>query len=917
MLAHFAHLHTPLPSLTPSAPHRPPTYPTIPAQLSRFRALGWYAARATTLWALWRSEAAVRPEVRRAVEAAEPFDEWEELALFAGHYFVLHAETGAAAAAAAAAEEAKGEGGGGFVGSIPPDEDEGGLAENGMGTSPDVAGIAPYVLEPAAPLGFDAPDSRPRPAARRFGAAFALSAQGRELTGGGSPSSDYSVVVHHGGAANGARPPSADAYGELAQGGWGPRPAREEFAVDSGDDGRAGREKALNGAGNGAGILCHTITALALAPTADRREEPAHLLVGGRRSPTDATGECWLRRAVRNRDDNGKQGDGCSSGRWARAAPIFPSRYRHCAARVRVAGRDCVLVFGGRTGDGSALADWQVWSASSSDSPGWEGRWHPVEVAGLAAPGARFGAAMAVLPGVCDRDTGGEGVRCRGVLIGGVDGAGREIYADAWLWELGLRDDGCFMLECGRIARVPRDVARLGAALVPIGLGADRRLLLLIGGVGRRGVLVEEDEVLALVVRAEGITAERLRGRNRREGEGMRPLLVGCAAVARSDEEVVLLGGGAVCFSFGNFENPGLYTIRRENEADRGIESAAGAGSLGNLQGTGQLQALASGCPAGALGSPPGPPRSTSVPRVAIASRSDFDAIRRKGKPAILAGLDIGPCTARWTAAYLEERVGAEREVVVHDAGAAAGDRMMFQGRRNFSYAKQHFGEFVRSAEHGARVYLRSVAAAQPAKRPAELARDFPNIAGDFALPAELAGVAELAHSSPLRISGAVALWLHYDVLANVLCQVRGAKVLRLFPPGHAVRAGVPPGSSSSDVDPFDDGEVARAGLSPRDARLEPGDVLFIPPMWLHAARPEGGFSVAVNVFFRDLEPRYYAPGKDVYGNRDLAAYEAGRRAIEGIARAFDGLPAEIRAFYVDRLAEELRGKGRQSDEVS
>lgn len=75
---------------------------------------------------------------------------------------------------------------------------------------------------------------------------------------------------------------------------------------------------------------------------------------------------------------------------------------------------------------------------------------------------------------------------------------------------------------------------------------------------------------------------------------------------------------------------------------------------------------------------------------------------------------------------------------------------------------------------------------------------------------------------------------------------------------------------------------------------------------------PEDGASVAVNVFFRNLETGY-AAGKDVYGNRDLQAYENGRRDVERIAKAFKNVPDDIARFYLERLAMELQDR---ADEV-
>ena len=66
--------------------------------------------------------------------------------------------------------------------------------------------------------------------------------------------------------------------------------------------------------------------------------------------------------------------------------------------------------------------------------------------------------------------------------------------------------------------------------------------------------------------------------------------------------------------------------------------------------------------------------------------------------------------------------------------------------------------------------------------------------------------------------------------------------------------------------------------------------------------------SVAVNVFFRNLESGY-AAGKDVYGNRDLQAYDKGRQDIAKIVKSFDSLPIDVRAFYLQRLVKEFEEK--------
>ena len=145
--------------------------------------------------------------------------------------------------------------------------------------------------------------------------------------------------------------------------------------------------------------------------------------------------------------------------------------------------------------------------------------------------------------------------------------------------------------------------------------------------------------------------------------------------------------------------------------------------------------------------------------------------------------------------------------------------------------------------------------------------------------------------------------------MSNVLCQIRGQKRLILFPPHDILHLGFEPGASSSSVNVFESLHDPSLSLThPHEASLEPGDILFIPSLWLHSASPTSGVSVAVNVFFRDLKAGY-GVGRDVYGNRDLQPYEKGRQDIKKIIKAFDKLPRAVQNFYLQRLAAELQEK--------
>jgi len=157
-------------------------------------------------------------------------------------------------------------------------------------------------------------------------------------------------------------------------------------------------------------------------------------------------------------------------------------------------------------------------------------------------------------------------------------------------------------------------------------------------------------------------------------------------------------------------------------------------------------------------------------------------------------------------------------------------------------------------------------------------------------------------------------MWLHYDVMANVLCQIGGSKRLLLYPPSDISLFSILPGSSSSSINCFDPDPLDIPSLAlghPQEALLNPGDVLFIPAFWLHTASPIDNLSISINVFFRNLEAGY-APGRDVYGNRDLQAYEKSRKDIERIVKSFAKLPPEVARFYLDRLADELKAEAQK-----
>jgi tRNA wybutosine-synthesizing protein 4 len=260
----------------------------------------------------------------------------------------------------------------------------------------------------------------------------------------------------------------------------------------------------------------------------------------------------------------------------------------------------------------------------------------------------------------------------------------------------------------------------------------------------------------------------------------------------------------------------------------------------------------------------------------------------------------MGACTARWDTRYLEDKIGAATVISIHKGSS----KYLQFSTKNFVYQTVPFSQFRAHLEQNDHVYLRSLAARSPFRKAADFWTDFPGLAVDFTLPAQLSTICDLPanlHSSVLRVSGNVAIWLHYDVMSNFLFQARGSKTVVLFQPEDATRLDFAPGSTVSstcletiaksalDRTPADPPPSVN-GCAAKVVRLRAGDVLFIPRFCPHATFPAPGddaaaaVSVAVNVFWRDLPRAAYAAGRDVYGSRDLAAYGAGRDAVGRLA---------------------------------
>ncbi len=792
MLRHFQKLNTPLRSV-----HK---YPCSRTQKQRFYGSGWGQVNFVNLWELWSDQSFLAPSQRFQLDSTEPFDEWEEFALFAAHYFLLTAHS-------------------------KLDFQEGSGYTDGEARSSVSTRTASASNQSRCTYALKFVENPKLKGLRRSGALLRLPTE-----------SGYSdtAYAYHGGMVSTGRTSSSDVYSL-------PKSRVDRACVPP--LGIPARQ-------------CHTITEL---------KNGCSVLIGGRNSPSAALQDCYMQ------TETG----------WESIQDLPIPRFRHSTAAVMLPNSvPGLLVFGGKSASNHVENDVLLWDRAAG--------WRTLQVF-RSGPQPRFGAIFVALGNNFGLVTGG--MRADGV-----------VSQDSWRWTFIYRDGsviGITFAPCSLKIDTGAGLffGRFGATY---SLAKDQ--LLLIGGIASSGCIQSAYEFLSLDV--SSFTGEDVRDKLsldvsnvhvQRELYDPRPMLVGNSTLGCADTGIITVGGGAVCFSFGTYWNPGFYILYQSTAptcldwalVDYGTDPSS-HNSLSHARTQQDLQ--------------------TTVAKISTGPTADFLEVVKRSQPKILEGLDFGPCRTLWTKEYLSRKIGADRQVVVHEA---SGRSMNFQ-QKDFAYVTKSFGIFLDEVYNGGHQYLRSVSVSEASRKVANLELDFPEIAQDFRIPPELQLVADAYHSSPLRISGEVAMWLHVDIMANVLCQIQGSKRLILFPPANMVKLDFPPGSTTSKLEIFKNGDpndiLSIPGTNPREVILRPGDVLFIPPLWAHTAAPLQKVSIAVNIFFRNMT-KGYAAGKDVYGNRDLEAYENGRRHVEKIARAFDGIPPDIAHAYLLRLAHELKSK--------
>ncbi|KAJ5719485.1 LCM-domain-containing protein [Penicillium malachiteum] len=799
MMTHFNKVGAPLFSI-----HE---FPSLAEQEQRFRNAGWAEAKARTLWDLWSDDTFVPESVRVGLDAYEAFDEWEEFALFASHYFLLIASNNPEASKQANDN----------LHATPVGQELSNISEK-------------FVLKPHCPV-----EKRGR---RRYGA----------LVPGGKESD---ILGHHGGQGEQNRLSTTDVYtaGE----------------VDESQDTSLPRDIPTR--------MCHTITSL-------DDSTGKCILIGGRTSPGAPLDDCWLKQ------DNS----------WRQVHSLPEPRFRHNATQISVNDDSgSILVYGGKTKENVILDSLLLWN--EKDDQGWQ----KVDPIGP-QPQARFGAIFARI-----NDS-------FGVMFGGI-GCRGTILEEFWTWTLSRKNDGSWQVEFVDLTQYVQEssprlfqyLSRFGATVNTISTG-----LVVAGGIVPRQLITTDTEILLLdakgILESSRVTTPCSRPLICSIGlgsafTGQRPLLTGHVSCNTESDSVLFLGGGATCYAFGTYWTEGTWSLEPQGSVKENswtlvvpkqetpiaaIKPNSKKQPKSKKPRTNQQRRLVN----------KKAKKPVQITRTRIESAAEFEQIVANGKPVVIESSDIGPCTEIWTKEYLINSVGADRKVEVHEIQS---DSMNIQSK-NFIHVTKEFGTFLDEVHAGGRQYLRSNSA-QSSKLPANLETDFPSLQGGI---------------QASRISGPVMVSPHYDVMANVLCQIRGQRRLILLPPDNVQSLRIAPGTCASTLEIFHpvglDAATAIPGTSPHEAILQPGEILFIPPLWLHTAcSATSEVSVAMDVLFRNL-PKGYAPGLglDFYGHQDLHAYETSREGLQSITRSFEGVPPDMARFYLRRLAQELQDIANQ-----
>jgi len=445
--------------------------------------------------------------------------------------------------------------------------------------------------------------------------------------------------------------------------------------------------------------MCHTLTPLGSGKS---------LLVGGRSAPKTALCDSWIYSENKWEYKDRHTHELSDGGSYM---------YRHAAVQI---GEGKVIVHGGRRRQESPVSsDWLIYNE--------DGGWQNLKCDNSPS-----------LWGACLGWNGESGI-----LVGGVDRDGN-CQGDVYTWRYDESSSTITLIQWDLSPQSRALTRRYGAAMITLNTDS----ILLVGGAGSHHLIPWSELFVLLSTETESVHIMDVQ--NETESE---PWLIGHNVVYDSNtNEIMIIGGGGICFSFGSFWNEKIFRLHQPSSCHPPLpwklfEEAAPPKIAPVLFEPANIE-------------------HSQLSRIRLTTAEQWHTILRSSKSCILEGLQFGPCVTKWTPQYLKSALGPGKQVIIHKADS---DAMNFLSK-NFKYTTQSFAELIDSVFNSSteRVYLRAVS--EDAKnKPANLKEDFPSLAQDFEVPPILCGEGGIREdkvfSTVLRVGNAgTSMWLHYDV---------------------------------------------------------------------------------------------------------------------------------------------------------